>query len=131
LRGKALAARNAGIEPDRVLCFPSNLEYECFKVLVDKFGFTNVKRHEKVALSEEYSLYWVIDFWVKMSNGQPLCVESKGLETAEFKRQFKVYSRIRDLHPGRLPRLLVVRSVQDLKAQLDANDLVPVQTVLL
>jgi len=131
LRGKALAARNAGIELDQVLCFPSGLEYECFKVLVDKFGFSSVKRHEKITLSEEYSLYWVIDFWVTMPNGQPLCVESKGIETAEFKYKFRQYNRIRDLFPGRLPRLLIVRSVKDLRDQLNANNLVPAQTVLL
>jgi hypothetical protein len=131
LRGKALAARNAGIELEQVLCFPSNLEYECFKVLVNKFGFSSVKRHVKLTLNEEYAIYWVVDFWITMPDGRPLCVESKGLETPEFKYKFRQYNRIRDLHPGRLPRLLIVRSVKDLRDQLNTDNLIPVQTVLL
>jgi hypothetical protein len=131
LRGKALAAKNAGIELDQVLCFPSNLEYECFKCLVDRFGFTSVQRHVKITLNEEYEIYWVVDFWVTMPDGRPLCVESKGIETSEFKYKFRQYNRTRDLHPGKLPRLLIVRSVKDLKDQLSANNLIPVQTVLL
>jgi hypothetical protein len=131
LRGKALAAKVAGIVEDDVLCFPSNLEYECYKALVNAFGFSNVGRHVKITLSEEWSLYWVIDFWVKLPSGQFLAVEAKGIETAEFKRQFAAYTRIRDLHPGRLPRLIIARSVKSLREQLAVNELIPKQTVLL
>jgi hypothetical protein len=131
LRGKALAAETAGIEESKVLCFPSGLEYDCYKVLVNAFGFDNVARHVKLTLSEEWNLYWVIDFWVKLPSGQFLAVEAKGVETAEFKRQFAAYTRIRDLHPGRLPRLIIARSVKSLREQLAANELIPKQTVLL
>lgn len=130
-RGKVLAAKVAGVTVDQILCFPSKLEFDCFKLLVDKFGFDNVGRHVKLTLSEEYDLHWVIDFYVQLPTGQFLSVEAKGIETPEFKKQFKVYCRIRDRYPGRLPRLIVARSVKDLRQQLEAGDLVPVQTVLL
>ena len=94
-----LEQRPMGALPKTVICFDSQLEFEIFKAIKEYFLIEHINVHFKVELKPKtqysMSMNYFVDFRVKVTDGDFLYIEAKGLITKEASIKIKMLEIVR------------------------------------